>query len=142
LLLLLAGFAGEAQAQTTEDLHVARRSSFESPADARDPLTPIGWQKQGVVAVGGPVVRTVESYIVPTSFVVSSISLDRIPLAVINGKAYGEGDTMPFIAGGEKIALQIYAIRDGAVTLRFKAYQVICPIRSAQLLKPAVLLER
>ena len=139
-LLLLAGFAGAAQAQTAEDLHVARRSTFESPAAARDPLTPIGWQKAGVVVTlpGGPVVRTAESYIVPAAFVVSSISLDRIPLAVINGRPYGEGDLMSFNAGGEKIQLQISAIRDGAVTLRYKACEVVCPIRASQLLKPAV----
>lgn len=138
LLLLVAGFAGEAPAQTAEELHITRRSSFDSPAAVRDPMLPIGWQKQGVVVTdGSPVVRTVESYIVPAAFVVSSISLDRIPLAVINGRPYGEGDLMAFSAGGEKIQIQIYSIRDGAVTLHYKAHQVVCPIRTSQL-KPAV----
>jgi len=137
LLLLVTGFAGEAPAQSAEELHIVRRSTFESPAAARDPMLPIGWQKQGgIVTDGAPAARTAESFIVPAAFVISSISLDRIPLAVINGKAYGEGDLMPFSAGGEKIQIQIYAIRDGAVTLRYKAYQVVCPIRTAQL-KPA-----
>ena len=138
LLLFLAAPTESAQAQSVEDLHVAHRSTFESPAAVRDPLTPIGWQKQGPVVLaanGSTVARTVESYILPAAFVVSSISLDRIPLAVINGKAYGEGDTMPFNAGGERIQIQIFAIRDGAVTLRYKAFQLICPIRAAQPLK-------
>jgi hypothetical protein len=135
LLLLVAGFAGAIQAQTAEELHITRRSSFETPGGLRDPLAPIGWQKAGDVIVdgNGPVVRTVESYIVPAAFVISSISLDRIPLAIINGKPYGEGDMMPFNAGGEKIQLQVGAIRDGAVTLLYKAHQVICPIRTAKL---------
>jgi hypothetical protein len=139
LLLLLAGSTGSVQAQSAEDLHVARRSAFESPADARDPLTPIGWQKGPVVlAANGGQARTVESYILPAAFVVSSISLDRIPLAVINGKAYGEGDAMPFNAGGEKIQIQIFAIRDGTVTLRYKALQLTCPIRASQSPKSAL----
>lgn len=142
LLLLLVASTGSAPAQSAEDLHVAQRSAFPSPATARDPLTPIGWQKQSsgapVVSGGGSaMVRTAESYILPSAFVVSSISLDRIPLAVINGKAYGEGDTMSFNAGGEKIQIQIFAIRDGAVTLRYRAFQLVCPIRAARPLKPA-----
>lgn len=137
LLLVLAG-AGWAPAQTAEELHATRRSSFEAPAGARDPLTPIGWQKpQAAGEVANPHMgRAVESYLVPAAFVVSSISLDRIPLAVVNGKAYGEGDIFPFTAGGEKVQLQVFAIRDGAVTLRYKAFQVVCPIRGQQPSKP------
>lgn len=138
-LLILASSGLTVQAQTADDLSIIRRSSFDSPAASRDPLLPIGWKKEAPVVLadnGTPVVRTAESYILPSAFIVSSISLDRIPLAVINGKAYGEGDLMAFNAGGEKIQLQIAAIKDGAVVLSYKAHKVVCPIRASQIKKP------
>ena len=81
---------------------------------------------------------TTESYIRPDAFSVTSIALDRIPLAVINGKPYGEGDVIPFVAGDKPIKLRIYSIRDGVVTLRYNDYKVNCRQKPAtQATKPA-----
>jgi len=54
-----------------------------------------------------------------------------LPLAVINGKAYGEGDSIPFIAGTSKIKVQVLVIRDGGVILGYNDLKVTCPIRHA-----------
>ena len=140
LLLILAGSGLACNAQSVEELGVSQRSAFEDAGERRDPFLPIGWQRpaseSAPVVKGAPVVMTTESYIRPEAFVVSSIALDRLPLAVINGKTYGEGDPLPFVAGDKKIKLQVYAIRDGAVTLRYNDFKVTCPIRLWQ--KPAM----
>jgi len=128
-LLLVVGYGQMAHAQSVEDLNIAQRSAFQSPAAARDPFLPIGWQKVGAVVFSGSGARTTEACITPEAFVVSSISLDRLPLAVINGKAYGEGDLIPFDAGGKQIQVQVFAVRDGQVVLRYKDFKVSCPIR-------------
>ena len=137
VLLVLAGSSCAGHAQTAEDLGASRLSTFEVGPEQRDPFLPIGWQRPVSAPAPGimgaaPVVATTESYIRPEAFVVSSISVDRLPLAVINGKAYGEGDSLPFVAGDKKIKLQVYAIRDGAVTLRYNDFKVVCPIRMWQ----------
>jgi len=132
-LLILIGSSFMSRAQTAEELGVSKRSTYEVGTERRDPFVPIGWQRPASepppIVKGAPVVVTTESYIRPEAFVVSSISVDRLPLAVINGKAYGEGDSLPFVAGDKKIKLLVYSIRDGAVTLRYNDYKVTCPIR-------------
>ena len=139
ILVVLAVCGLNCSAQTAEDIGITKRSTFDDAAVLRDPFLPIGWNKpllvQAPVSNGSSAPAPIESYIRPEAFVVSSILFDRIPLAVINGKAYGEGDSIPFNAGGAMIKLQVCAIRDGAVTLSFNDFKVTCPIRAYQ--KPA-----
>jgi len=139
VLLLLSGSGFVCSAQTAEELGVSKRSAFDVATERRDPFLPVGWPRPASepapVVKGAPAVVTTESYIRPEAFAVSSISLDRIPLAVINGKAYGEGDSLPFVAGDKKIKLIVYSIRDGSVTLRYNDFKVTCPIHVRQ--KPA-----
>ena len=139
-VLVLAASALACSAQTVEELGVTRHSAFDDSGQRRDPFLPIGWERPASAPVrlvgGAPVAATTESYLKPEAFEVSSISLDRLPLAVINGKAYGEGESVPFLAGDKKIKLQVYSIRDGTVTLRYNEFKVTCLIRVWQ--KPAL----
>jgi len=134
--LILTASALFSYAQTAEELGVAKRSAFDDSTIQRDPFLPIGWNQpvlvQGPVHSGVSAPPTIESFIRPEAFVISSILFDKIPLAVINGKAYGEGDSMPFNAGGTQIKLQVFAIRDGVVTLQYGEFKVACPIRVYQ----------
>ena len=134
LLLVASGLA--CRAQTAEELGAPKLSAFEATSLPRDPFLPIGWRRPAdepaPVVKGGTVSVTTESYIRPEAFVVSSISVDRMTLAVINGKPYGEGDSLPFVAGDKKIKLLVQSIRDGVVTLRYNDYKVSCPIRLSQ----------
>ena len=133
LLLASAVLPATGSAQTAEELGASKRSSFDAAAIQRDPFLPIGYTRQA--ADGLPSASNValppptESFIRPEAFVVTSIAVDQLPLAVINGKTYGEGDTIPFNAGGQPIKLQVYAIRDGGVVLRYNEFKVKCPIR-------------
>ncbi len=139
-VLILAALGLGCGAQTTEELGVAQRSAFETSVERRDPFLPIGWERPvsvpALAGLKGASAVPTESYLRPEAFVVSSIALDRLPLAVINGKTYGEGDPVLFVAGDKKVALHVEAIRDGVVTLRYNDFKVNCPIRLWQ--KPAV----
>ncbi|MCX6966800.1 MAG: hypothetical protein NTZ46_03305 [Verrucomicrobia bacterium] len=139
VFVVLAASGLACNAQTAAELGISPPSDFDAVAMQRDPFLPLGWHPPDSatpVVKGAAAVATTESYIRPEAFVVSSISVDRLPLAVINGKTYGEGDPLPFMAGERKIVLKVYAIRDGAVTLIYNDFKVTCPIRLWQ--KPAV----
>ena len=130
--MILAGSSLVCIAQTAAELGVAQHSEFDGSTERRDPFVPIGWKRppSAVAPVTkGIVALTTEAYIKPEAFTVSSISVDRVPLAVINGQPYAEGDSLPFLAGEKKIKLKVYSIRDGAVTLRYNDFKITCPIR-------------
>lgn len=119
------------QAQTAQELGVTEHSAFAFPDGGRDPFLPVGWQKpqEALPAETGVPAETV---LKPEMFVVSSISLDRIRLAVINGKPCGEGDFIPAgTAGKRAFKVQVLAIQDGVVTLGSGSARVVCPLRLA-----------
>ncbi len=133
-LVALVGSSLLASAQTAQDLKIKERSSFNAPPSARNPFWPIGWQKEAAPSVQNSVDATVplpppELLLKPENFIVSSISTGRTSLALINGKAYGEGDLIPYDVGGQKIAIQVYSIRDGMVTLRYKDKTIVSAIK-------------
>jgi hypothetical protein len=122
--------------QSVEELGVGQPSTFQFPDGERDPFWPIGWTKQVLVESNAPSGAVpMEVVPKPDAFYVSSISLDRIPLAVINGKAYGLGDRFVWSVPGEKGAepktfrLQVVAIRDGLVILRYGTVDLPCSLR-------------
>ncbi len=132
-LLSLAFAVLPASAQTVEDLQIKERSFFTA-STARNPFLPVGWAKPEpiVPTVGKPVNPTAvvsDAFFKPERFVVTSISIGALPLALINGKTYGEGDLIPVEAG---INVQVYAIRDGEVTLRYQSKTIVSAIQSAE----------
>lgn len=120
--ILGAPFMPEASAQS--GFKLKNRSSFSSNRVTRDPFWPIGWSKQGgVQAVAAAPVKAED-------FVVSTIMIDQgAPLAVINGKVYGEGETMTLPAGGLKVSVLVAAIEDGRVMLRYQGDTIAAPLR-------------
>ena len=135
-LFLLAGCGLAAHAQTVEELKIKNRSTFDAfAAGARNPFWPVGWRKEAAGAsratATAAVAAPVEVVLRPQDFVVTSISVGALPLAVINGKAYGEGDLIPLSRGKETVSVQVFAIRDGEVTLRHQTKTVVCTISTA-----------
>ncbi len=122
LALGLVAHAPDASAQT--GFKLKNRSSFSSNRVTRDPFWPIGWTKQsGAPAESAAPVKAED-------FVVSTIMIDQgTPLAVINGKVYGEGETMSLIAGGAKVSVVVAAIEDGRVVLRHQGATITAPLR-------------
>lgn len=133
ILLAAAAFAAApCGAQTAEELGTAERSSFAFPADGRDPFLPVGWEKPAEALPVENAPSAAAPALKAEMFVVSSISLDRIRLAVINGKPYGEGDTVPVeIAGKRGPKVQVLAIHDGSVTLISGTQRLECLLRIA-----------
>src|SRR5271168_3925148 len=92
LAVLILGLGQiSSNAQTEGEFQLKHRSSF-TDAPGRNPFWPIGWVK------GQETQNNVQETAVPVneaSFVVTSISSgSTTPLAVINGKTYGEGETI------------------------------------------------
>jgi hypothetical protein len=115
----LIASANLVHAQSVDELKIEERSVF-TMATARNPFLPIGWKKPEPIPVGvspSVVPQVSDAFFKPEKFVVTSISIGILPLALINGKPYGEGD---LILVSEGINVQVAAIRDGRVTLRYR----------------------
>ena len=109
------------------------RSTFTAAEDARAPFWPIGWarrvQKAEPGIVAAPVV--VKASLDASQFKITSILLGSPSLAVINGRAYGEGEYLkaPRVtaaAGAAPVApaappparVRVQQINDGSVVLQ------------------------
>lgn len=126
------------------------RSSFTASKVSRAPFWPIGYAKidRNVQAPVAPVKVT---KLDAEMFAVTSILLGNPSLAVINGRAYGEGEYLRLpkpSAAGPKVAtktatldptlrIRIARITDGAVSLQSADGQVISvPLRRRELNEP------
>jgi hypothetical protein len=120
--------AEEAPAEAPPGIELKNKSSFTMDGSGRNPFWPIGWK---------PVVRTQTTTtehsgpdILPTAFVVSSITLDQgARFAIINGKVMGEGQVFGLQLGNQTYQLTVKAIEDGRVILARRDQEIIVPLR-------------
>jgi hypothetical protein len=115
------------RAEEAPPIELKTKSSFTMDASGRNPFWPIGWK---------PVVRaqtTTEHSgpdILPTAFVVSSITLDQgARFAIINGKAMQEGQQFGLQLGNQTYQLTVKTIEDGRVILARRDQEIIVPLR-------------
>src|SRR4051812_20697366 len=108
-------------------IELKNKSSFTMDGSGRNPFWPIGWK---------PVVHTQTNTehsgadILPTAFVVSSITLDQgARFAIINGKVMQEGQVFGLQLGNQTYQLTVKAIEDGRVTLARRDEEIIVPLR-------------
>lgn len=109
-------------------IELKNKSSFTMDGSGRNPFWPIGWK---------PVARTQATTtehtgpdILPTAFVVSSITLDQgAKFAIINGKAMQEGQQFGLQLGTQTYQLTVKAIEDGRVVLARRDQEIIVPLR-------------
>ena len=108
-------------------IELKNKSSFAMDASGRNPFWPIGWK---------PVARTQTMTehtgpdILPTAFVVSSITLDQgARFAIINGKPMQEGQQFGLQLGNQTYQLTVKAIEDGRVILARRDQEIIVPLR-------------
>jgi hypothetical protein len=130
-LLILSALAF--QNVRAEDAPVAielkNKSSFTMDASGRNPFWPIGWKP-----VARPQTNTTAEHtgpqILPSAFVVSSITLDQgARFAIINGKAMQEGQVFGLQLGNQTYQLTVKAIEDGRVILARRDQEIIVPLR-------------
>jgi hypothetical protein len=112
---------------TPVTIELKNKSSFTMDGSGRNPFWPIGWK---------PVVRTQTTTehtgpdILPSAFVVSSITLDRgARFAIINGKPMQEGQQFGLQLGNQTYQLTVKAIEDGRVILARRDQEIIVPLR-------------
>ncbi len=106
------------------------KSSFTASTDSRAPFWPIGWvkSKRGTPqAPQGP-----RNTLDERSFNVTSILLGEPPLAIVNGRTYGEGEFLR-MPKGNAMRIRVQRIGDGMVTLQYEEQMLAVPLRRPEL---------
>jgi hypothetical protein len=117
--LATPALAGEPEAAPAGDAGtytLKNRSSFSLPASTRPPFWPIGFVKGETQRVAGPAAAPRQT-IDESSFRVTSILLGNPALAVINGRAYSEGEYLR-MPKSTAARIRVQRIADGAVLLQ------------------------
>jgi hypothetical protein len=129
VLLSLPAFAGAPTAQnapavdTTSTaapaLLAKTHSDFAVHTDAHNPFWPIGWVK--TEAISSLTTDSASAYVPKIEdFNVSTIMLSEPRMAVINGKDMAEGEIASLPAAGQTVVVQLVAVQDGRVILRWQ----------------------
>lgn len=113
--------------ETPGAIELKTKSSFTMDASGRNPFWPIGWKP--VARVQNTTEHTGPD-ILPTAFVVSSITLDHgARFAIINGKPMEEGQQFGLQLGNQTYQLTVKSIEDGRVILARRDQEIIVPLR-------------
>jgi hypothetical protein len=109
-------------------IELNNKSTFTMDASGRNPFWPIGWKP--VARVQTTTTEHTGPEILPTAFVVSSITVDNgARFAIINGKAMQEGQQFGLQLGNQTYQLTVKAIEDGRVILARRDQEIIVPLR-------------
>jgi len=111
------------------------KSVFRGTMNERNPFWPIGWVKVD----SGTSTDNAPAPVVPHSedFSVSTIMLNEPPMAVINGKDMAEGEVATLNVNGQPVMVQLMAVQDGRVILRWQNQNLIVPIHRDEVLSRA-----
>jgi hypothetical protein len=111
-------------------IELKNKSSFTMDASGRNPFWPIGWKPVAHVESNNDTTEHTASDILPSAFVVSSITLDQgTRFAIINGKAMQEGQVFGLQLGNQTYQLTVKSIEDGRVILGRRDQEIIVPLR-------------
>jgi hypothetical protein len=114
------------------------RSVFTASANQHNPFWPIGWVKiesESATDSSAPLVPHAEDFLVTT------ILLNEPPMAVINGKEMAEGEVAALPVEGQNVVVQLMAVQDGRVILRWENQNLVVPIhREEELNEPVAVL--
>ncbi|MDQ3624582.1 MAG: hypothetical protein M3463_19210 [Verrucomicrobiota bacterium] len=107
------------------------KSTFHLPAETRSPFWPIGWSPaKNAVAVAAAAPKKIP--LDPKDFALTSILLDVPLLAVINGRAYSEGEFLRTLKKGETRRIRVQRITDGSVTLQHEDQTLVVLLRRSE----------
>ena len=131
---------GETPVEPVGLYQLKSRSTFAAEESARSPFWPIGHVKR-VRAGQQPTSVIQPTYkFAPEMFNVTSIALGNPSLAIINGRAYGEGELIRMgrgpqaLAADQKIRIRVTRIVDGNVTLQSaEGESLTIPLRRPEL---------
>ena len=115
-------------ADETAQIELKHKSSFNVDVNERNPFWPIGWKPAPKIAKTGA--ENAGRAIPPSSFVVSSITLDpKAHYAIINGRTMGEGQQFGLQLGTQVYQITVKAINDGHVVLLRQDQEIVVPLR-------------
>ncbi len=101
---------------------LAHSSSFDAPpGGARNPFWPIGWTPTMVAGTAQTTAQQID--VKPEQFVVTTISVDYPPLAIINGRSYAVGDQIP-VTADKRVFVTVKQILDGVVVLDYQGHEL------------------
>ena len=100
------------------------KSTFTGSVNAHNPFWPIGWIKTSDESAdsAAPTVPHADD------FMVTTILLNEPPMAVINGKEMAEGEIAVMPVNGGNVTVQLMAVQDGRVILRWENQNITVPI--------------
>jgi hypothetical protein len=129
LTLSALSFHGLRSEEAPVAIELKNKSSFTMDASGRNPFWPIGWKPVARVQNSNTTEHTGPD-ILPSAFVVSSITLDQgARFAIINGKAMQEGQVFGLQLGTQTYQLTVKSIEDGRVILARRDQEIIVPLR-------------
>ena len=120
------GKAAVNKTDATDSPYVLKKQSyFSGTPNDHNPFWPIGWVK-----VEDDSADSSQAPYVPkaTDFLVTSILLNEPPLAVINGRDMAEGEVAALDVNGQPVVVQLMAVQDGRVILRWQNQEIIVPL--------------
>ena len=105
-------------AQADGGIFKLKHTSVFTQTAAHNPFWPIGWVK--TMGANQQADQAPSVPITADNFSVTSISISPTPMAIINNKAYAEGEVIQARYGIENLKILVLAIHDGDVVLRYQ----------------------
>jgi hypothetical protein len=99
------------------------KSVFMATASDHNPFWPIGWVKTEAASANADAPPPMMPH--AEDFTVTTILLNSPPMAVINGKEMEEGEIVAFPIGGQQVTVQLMAVQDGRVILRWQNQNIV-----------------
>ena len=109
-----------------------KKSAFTLASDRRAPFWPIGWVKRSTEA-RTEITQAPKQKIDGKAFTVTSILLGNPSLAVVNGRAYSEGELIRMPKGSTPVKVRVQQVTDGSVTLRQDDQTIVIAMRRPEL---------
>lgn len=127
--------AGEANTKPQADAGtyvLQKKSTFTLAGDHRAPFWPIGWVKRANES-RTEITHAPKAKIDESSFNVTSILVGNPSLAVVNGRAYSEGELIRMPKGSAPLKVRVEQVADGSVTLQHEDQRIVVAMRRPEL---------
>ena len=109
-----------------------KKSAFTLASDRRAPFWPIGWVKRGAEK-RAEITQAPKAKIDESAFKVTSILLGNPSFAVVNGRAYSEGELVRMPKGSPPAKVRVQQIGDGGVTLIHEQQTFVVALKRPEL---------
>ena len=110
-----------------------KKSAFTLASDRRAPFWPIGWVKNTKSETRTEITQAPKRKIDESAFNVTSILLGNPSLAVVNGRAYSEGELVRMPKGSPPTKVRVQQIGDGGVTLMHEQQSFLVALKRPEL---------